>query len=123
MTLNRERICARLHGDVSADPAPGGQMTVFNWATNASGEWNTGSLWSGGIVPNSVSSDATIDATATLVPYTVTIAAGETETVHSLSMNAVDNYAQAEYPYINIAAELELDGTLIFAAGSAGTFA
>jgi hypothetical protein len=98
-------------------------MTVFNWATNASGEWNTGSLWSGGIVPNSVSADATIDATATLVPYTVTIAAGETETVHSLSMNAVDNYAQAEYPYINIAAELELDGTLIFAAGSAGTFA
>jgi hypothetical protein len=87
------------------------------------GDWNTGSLWSGGVIPNTVSADVTIDALTTLVPYTVTIASNETETVRSLSLNAVNNRANAEYPYTYIAAELELDGTLIFAAGSAGTLA
>jgi hypothetical protein len=103
--------------------APGVQVTVSSWIANVNGDWNTGSLWSGGIIPNSVSAAVTIDATATVVPYTVTIAASETETVGSLSMNAVNNLAHAEFPFVNIAAELELDGTLIFAAGSAGSLA
>jgi hypothetical protein len=98
-------------------------VTSSSWVRNANGDWNTGSLWSGGTVPNSASADVTIDATATLVPYIVTIASGETETVHSLSMNAVNNFAGADFPFSYVAAELELDGTLIFAAGSAGTLA
>jgi plastocyanin len=105
------------------DPAPGVQVTISNWTTDASGDWNTGSLWSGGVVPNAVSADATIDAATTLLPYTVTIAAGETETVNSLTMNAVNNFAGANFPFSYVAAELELDGTLIFAPGSAGTVA
>ena len=95
-------------------------MTIVNWTTNASGDWNTGSLWSGGVVPNSGSVDVTIDASTTLATYTVTIAAGETQTVDSLTLNAVNNFGRAQYPYSYVAAELELDGTLIFAAGGSG---
>ncbi len=97
-------------------------MTIANWTTNASGDWNTGSLWSGGVVPNAGSVDVTIDA-LTSATYTVTIAAGQTQTVHSLALNTVNNFDRAQYPYSYAAAALELDGTLIFAAGSAGSLA
>jgi hypothetical protein len=93
-------------------------MATFSWAANASGNWNTGTLWTAAAVPNAGTADVTIDAPTTQA-YTVTIAAGQTETVRSLTMNGTNNFAGShQTPYA--AAGLELDGTLIFAAGSPG---
>jgi hypothetical protein len=97
-------------------------MTIHNWAVGVSGDWNTGSLWSPAGVPNTAAADVTIDAAATLGAYTVTIASGTTETVNSLSMNAANNFNGTFNPAGYLAAKLELDGTLVFAAGSAGRF-
>jgi hypothetical protein len=97
-------------------------MASFSWATNVSGDWNTGTLWIPATVPDSAAADVTIDAAATLAPYTVTIASGETETVDSLSMNGTNNFVGSNTPGNYVAAELELDGTLVFATGSAGAF-
>jgi hypothetical protein len=95
-------------------------MATFNWTAGVSGDWNTGTLWTPGTVPNATA-DVVIDATPPVgASYTVTIAAGESQTVNSLTMNNTDaNRALANSdPYR--AAELELDGTLTFAPGSAG---
>src|ERR1700760_2170962 len=97
-------------------------MASFSWATNVSGDWNTGTLWIPATVPNSAAADVTIDAAAALAPYTVTITSGETESVDSLSMNGANNFVGSNTPSNYVAAELELDGTLVFAAGSAGAF-
>ena len=95
-------------------------MAIFSWTASTSGDWNTGTLWAPASAPDSATADVTIDAATTLA-YTVTIASGETETVHSLSMNGSNNFTGSyQAPYE--AAKLELDGTLIFAAGSAGAF-
>jgi hypothetical protein len=98
-------------------------MTSFSWATAASGDWNTGTLWTGGIVPNSATADVTIDVTA-MPPaaYTVTIGAGESFTVDSLTINDTEASAQGANSNPQTSAELELDGTLTFAPGSAGIF-
>ncbi|WP_428538646.1 beta strand repeat-containing protein [Rhodopila sp.] len=93
-------------------------MANFTWANDVNGDWNTGTLWTGGAVPNAVDADVTIDTTTTLVGgYGVTIAAGESFTVNSLTMNDLDQGANS-FPYM--AASLEIDGTLAFAPGSAG---
>lgn len=94
-------------------------MANYTWTTDVSGDWNTGTLWTPGTVPNDAAADVTIDATTTLVGgYTVTIAAGESFTVNSLTLNDVGQGANSpDYT----AAALELDGTLAFAPGSAGT--
>ena len=97
-------------------------MSTFAWAANISGDWNAGTLWTPASVPNAVAADVTIDAATTLAPYTVTIASGETETVDSLSMNGTNNFVGTNNPGTYVGAELELDGTLIFAPGSAGAF-
>jgi plastocyanin len=98
------------------------QMASFSWTTGVSGDWNTGTLWTPATVPNDVltpgTADVTIDATPTSGEYTVTIAAGESETIDSLTMNVVNAGGANSNPYD--AAELELDGTLAFAPGSAG---
>lgn len=95
-------------------------MTVHSWTTGKSGDWNTPADWSTSTVPNSLVADVTIDAAPTLGAYTVTIAAGESETVNSLTMNGATNLAGSNRtPYA--AAKLEVDGTLTFAPGSAGT--
>ena len=94
-------------------------MASYTWTSGTSGDWNTAADWTPAAVPGAAD-DVTIDAPTTAgAPYTVTIAAGEVETVNSLTMNSVNNLAGSNhYPYN--AAELELDGTLAFAAGSAG---
>ena len=69
-------------------------MTSYSWNTDTSGDWNTGTLWTGGTVPNDVpAADVTIDAASTLTAYTVTIASGASITVDSLSMNDVNERA------------------------------
>jgi Domain of unknown function (DUF4214) len=97
-------------------------MSSFTWNTDTSGDWNTGTLWTGGAVPNDVAADVTIDAASTLTAYTVTISSGESFTVDSLSMNAVNELAGSNDPAGYYAAEMELDGTLAFATGSAGAW-
>ena len=93
-------------------------MANFTWANPVTGDWNSGTLWAGGTVPNDVSADVTIDATTTVGGgYGVTIAAGESFTVNSLTMNDVGQGANTpDYE----AADLQLDGTLAFAPGSTG---
>lgn len=94
-------------------------MATYTWTHDVSGDWNTGTLWTPGTVPNDVTADVTIDAATTLVNgYTVTIAAGESFTVNSLTLNDLNQGANS--PNYNAAA-LELDGTLVFAPGSAGS--
>ena len=93
-------------------------MASFSWAAPVSGDWSTAARWTPSLVPNDALADVTID-NPTLAAYLVTIAAGESETVRSLSMNAVnDLQGSNQAPYK--AAELELSGTLTFGAGSPG---
>jgi plastocyanin len=95
-------------------------MTSYSWASNVSGDWNTGTLWTPATVPNSATADVTIDVATTLA-YAVTIAATESFTVNSLTMNdtVADNAGAGSVPYK--AAALTLDGTLAFAPGSTGS--
>ncbi len=94
-------------------------MASYSWAAAKSGDWKTAANWIPGLVPNDALADVTIDNPGTAA-YVVTIAAGESETVHSLTMNAVNNLAGSnQAPYR--AAELDLNGTLTFGAGSTGS--
>jgi hypothetical protein len=95
-------------------------MTSYSWASNVSGDWNTGTLWTPATVPNSATADVTIDVATTLA-YAVTIAATQSFTVNSLTMNDTDadNAGAGSVPYK--AAALTLDGTLAFAPGSTGS--
>jgi hypothetical protein len=101
-------------------------MTSYSWNTDTSGDWNTGTLWTGGTVPNDVvtpgTADVTIDAASTLTAYTVTIASGESITIDSLTMNGTNELGGTNNAAGYYAADLELDGTLAFAAGSAGAW-
>jgi hypothetical protein len=93
-------------------------MASESWAAPVSGDWNTVTDWSPAAVPNSATDDVTIDS-PTQAAYVVTIATGENETVGSLTMNATNNLLGSnENPYQ--AAELVIDGTLTFGAGSPG---
>ena len=95
-------------------------MTSYSWAAPVSSDWANAALWSPAAVPNNAAADVTID-NPTLAAYLVTIAAGENETVDSVSMNATnDLQGSNKAPYV--AAEMELSGTLTFAPGSAGLF-
>ena len=71
-------------------------MTVYSWATAASGDWATGTLWTPEGPPNALTADATIGVTGT---YTVTIGAAEAFSVNSLTIS-------------DAAASLDLLGTL-----------
>ncbi|HBK04620.1 MAG TPA: hypothetical protein DDZ81_02015 [Acetobacteraceae bacterium] len=63
--------------------------------------------------------DVTIDALDTIGVYAVTIAAGESEIINSLTLNASNNLAGTNSnPYTG--AQFQMDGTLTFAPGSAG---
>jgi hypothetical protein len=70
-------------------------MATYSWANGTSGDWNTGTLWSGGTVPNTPSADVVIDAPPAGVEnsYTITLGAGETATVNSIALNADNNKA------------------------------
>ncbi len=99
-------------------------MATFNWTSGTNGadpahpaDWNTGTFWTPATVPTSAD-DVVIDAANTF--YAVTIASGETETVHSLSMNNSVGRPGTNDAAGYHAAELILDGTLAFAPGSAG---
>ncbi|MDR3538668.1 MAG: Hint domain-containing protein [Acetobacteraceae bacterium] len=95
-------------------------MATYTWTSDVSGDWNTGTLWSDGTIPNSATADVSIDATGTAGSYTVTIASGESEIVNTLTLNGVNNVLNVlANPYAG--AVLEVDGTLTFAPGSAGT--
>jgi hypothetical protein len=94
-------------------------MTTYSWATTASGDWNTGTLWTDGVVPNNATADVTIDV-GSLVAYTITIGAGESFTIDSLTINDTDATKIGANSETYAAAALTLDGTLTFAPGSAG---
>ncbi len=93
-------------------------MASYSWTTGVSGDWNTAANWTPAAVPNDPAAVVTIDA-PTATNYTVTIAANEVQTVNALAMNAANNLAGSNQVPYN-AAELEIDGTLNFAPGSAG---
>jgi hypothetical protein len=66
-------------------------MATINWTSGTNGadpahpaDWNTGTFWTPATVPTSAD-DVVIDAANTF--YAVKIADGQTQTVHSLSMN------------------------------------
>ena len=93
-------------------------MAGFTWANPVSGNWSSAGLWNPAAVPNDPAADVTID-NATLAPYLVSILAGETQTINSLSMNAAAaREGSNSEPYK--AAVLNISGTLNFAPGSAG---
>jgi collagen type I/II/III/V/XI/XXIV/XXVII alpha len=79
-------------------------MTTFTWTSTASGDWNTASNWSPATIPNSSTADVEVNTPGS---YTITIAAAASDTIDSLDMQSG-------------AGGLEVDGTLAFAAGSAG---
>ncbi|MFL5255923.1 MAG: hypothetical protein ACJ8AI_24120 [Rhodopila sp.] len=91
---------------------------AFNWSSGVSGDWNTASAWTPATVPNDPLADVTIDA-PTPLSYVVTIAPGESETVHSLTMNGANNLLGSNTAPYN-AAQLAIDGSLTFAPGSPG---
>ena len=94
-------------------------MTTYTWMLGSDGDWNTASNWTPATAPDATDADVTIDATPTLAAYGITIAAGASDTIDSLTMNAANNLAGSNSdPYD--AAILVLDGTLVFAPGSAG---
>lgn len=93
-------------------------MATYSWTNPVSGDWNTGTLWTPGTVPDATA-DVTIDALDTIGTYAVTIAAGESETINSLTLNGTNNLSGTNSnPYTG--AQFEMDGTLTFAPGSAG---
>ncbi|HEY0185025.1 MAG TPA: hypothetical protein VGC09_19665 [Rhodopila sp.] len=94
-------------------------MANFNWTTGTSGDWTAAANWTPATVPNDPAADVTIDAPSTAA-YTVTIHSTDSVTVNSLTMNGVVGLAGSNQNPYNAGA-LELDGTLTFAPGSAGT--
>ena len=84
-------------------------MASFNWKTGASGDWATAANWFENNVPDTSTADVTIDTAplGTAQSYTVKIAAGSSELVNSLTLGGGGT-------------NLEIDGTLTFAPGSAG---
>jgi hypothetical protein len=94
-------------------------MASYTWTSGVSGDWATAADWTPNGIPDATTADVTIDAPATQGAYTVTIAAGESETVNSLSINGVNNRTGSNSnPYD--AAKIEIDGTLIFGPTSDG---
>lgn len=97
-------------------------MTVYTWRTGVSGNWNTATDWSSATVPDNTLAAVDIDASPVNGAYTVTISSETTETVYGLSLNPVTNaLATNVVPYG--AAELAIDGTLVFSPGSPGLLA
>ncbi len=76
-------------------------MATFTWTSTKSGDWNTASNWSPATVPNASNADVLITTPGT---YTVTIAAGASDAVHSVALDSA-------------AGTLEVDGTLDFTGG------
>ncbi len=70
-------------------------MATYSWTKGVSGDWSTTTEWTPALVPTDTAADVTIDAAPLVADtsYTVTIGAGETETVDSLIMNGVTNLA------------------------------
>jgi hypothetical protein len=95
-------------------------VTSYSWTNVVNGDWTTAADWTPATAPNDTAANVTIDVATTVVGgYTVTIAKGESETVNSLTMNGTAALAGTNDPTGYFAAELELDGTLAFAPGSA----
>src|SRR4051794_21095332 len=76
-------------------------MATFTWTSATSGDWNTGSNWSTGTVPNAADADVVLTTPGS---YTVTIAAGASDAVHSVAMD-------------QNAGTLAVNGTLDFTGG------
>jgi len=81
-------------------------MATFNWNKTVSGDWNVAANWLENAIPNDLTADVSIPLApaGSSGPYKITIAAGASDTVHSLDLNS----------------DLEVDGTLTFAPGSTG---
>lgn len=94
-------------------------MAASAWKSPISGDWNTATNWSTGIIPNVSTADVTIDAPDTTGNYLVTIATGASDTINSLSLNTVNNATGANSP-THTGGRLEVDGTLTFGPTSTG---
>src|SRR5690348_3494058 len=80
-------------------------MAIFSWSTGVTGDWTAGSNWLGGMAPNA-------DTAAVVLPgavtgYTVTLPAGATEVVNSVTMGDLAGG--------HVGPTLEVAGTLSFA--------
>jgi fibronectin-binding autotransporter adhesin len=94
---------------IAAFTNPDGQeppLTTSTWNVSASGDWSDASDWSGG-VPNSSTADATISEAGT---YTVDIAAAESFTVGSVTLNDAG-------ATLDVGGTLNLTSTLTLTAG------
>jgi hypothetical protein len=95
-------------------------MASISWTSGTNGavtpaDWNTAGFWTPATVPTGAD-DVTIDAADTA--YTIIIASGETDTVHSVTMNDTVGRPGTNDPVNPYhAAQIALDGTLAFSAG------
>jgi hypothetical protein len=102
-------------------------MALSTWAVGVSRDWNTAANWTPATVPNVASANVLIDAlpAAGVTDYVVTIGAGATDIVNSLTLNATNNLLSVNptgsNPYEG--AILAVNGTLEFAPGSTGEIA
>jgi hypothetical protein len=78
-------------------------MNVYRWLNPVTGDWQTGADWDVGSVPDSATAAVSIDVSGS---YEVTIAAGESETAGTVTLNA-------------FGASLNVAGTLNAASGVA----
>ncbi|HYZ20718.1 MAG TPA: hypothetical protein VE690_01050, partial [Rhodopila sp.] len=62
-------------------------MATINWKSPTGGDWGTAAAWDTGVLP-AAGDDVVIDAANPTAAYTVTVAAGETVTINSLTLNA-----------------------------------
>jgi hypothetical protein len=87
-------------------------VTQITWKNGVSGNWGTGSDWTGGVAPNSITADATI---AVGGAYTVTLASSTTDTVDSVTFNnSTANF--------DLLGTLDLGGTLATYTFDGGKF-
>jgi len=91
-------------------------LTSVTWVGGTTGYWDVASNWSGGAVPGSAA-DVTINPAS---PATVTIQAGDTESVSSVTL-AASNALLMTGGSLTTAANLTNSGTITVHAGSALT--
>jgi len=102
-------------------------MALSTWNVGTAGDWNTATNWGPATVPNAATADVLIDAVpaAGTNSYVVTIAAGASDIVNSVTLNATNNLLAVNptggAPYGG--AILAVNGTLTFAPGSTGAIA
>ena len=80
-------------------------MATFSWSTGITGDWTAGANWLGGVVPNAATAEVVLPGA--VANYIVTLPAGATELVNSVTMGDLAGG--------HVGPTLEVAGTLSFA--------